>query len=86
MDHPALDPIHRFHYNIFKHIAERYNFSYNLKRTPLWGFKPNDTWTGAIGTSMRQEIDIGVYSLRLTTQRVGAFLNTGISFRLKYSL
>lgn len=64
-----VDVQHRHHYQLFKVLAEKYNFSYFFHRAPLWGFYRNGTYNGILGMYESNQIDFSVTPFRITIDR-----------------
>lgn len=80
---PHLDSMNRFNYRMFRMMEEMHNFSIYVMRTHDWGYTVNDTWNGAIGFVVRNEVDVAMTNLRWSPERFGFYESTGVTYHVR---
>lgn len=85
LDFPHRDSMNRFHYHLFKMMAEIHNFKMYIMRTNAWGIiSANGTWNGAIGFMHRREVDLCMTPLRWSPERFGFYDATTGTYNVRY--
>ncbi|XP_034230147.1 uncharacterized protein LOC117638989 [Thrips palmi] len=69
-----LDTQSRFGYSLAVHLAEMYNFTYEMLVTPTWGFsvQADGSFDGMLGMLQRGEADFSITPAILTLPRLNA--------------
>lgn len=73
----------RFNYRLFRMIEQMHNFRIQLIRTAVWGTNKNNTpWNGAVGFTVRHEVDLQLTPLRWSPERFGVYESTAYTYNV----
>lgn len=81
---PHFDNMLRLSYAIYKLIQDVHNFKMLYIHTNIWAVKTNDTWQGAVGYLVRDEVDICLSPLRWSLDRFGIYDETTFIYKLRF--
>lgn len=82
-DDAYLDSMNRLNYRLFAMMQDMHNFTIFVLRSRYWGFTVNGTWIGAIGFTVRGDVDICMTALRWSPERFGLYETTTYTYHVR---